>query len=412
MNAAAYVFTVLAARALGPSGYSAVAALMGVVLVANVAALGVQATTARRIATDEDTDPAVLVVAGGRVALALSVACLGLSPVAAVVLHLDTWLTAATVAVTTGALTLTGVQLGLLQGRRNWRGFALLSGASGGGRLLLGGASLWLWPTPLGAMTGVALGTVVPVVVGHLLLDARLVAGPTPGSWRGALGEALHDSHTLLAFFALTQVDVFAARATLPAEESGLYASGLILTKAVLFLPGFVAVVAFPALARRGGRRHLHHAGLVIVLGIGLVTVAAVLLLPGVALAFVGGSAYAAVQPYLWLFAVLGTVAGMVQLLVQTALARRHRVAVWWVWAAFAAVLAGVPFVGSGPELLGLVLAVDTVLLGVLVVVTWPGRADPDAPGHPTSGTEASTPAGPRTALSVRRRARSVRPRR
>ncbi len=50
MNAAAYVFTVLAARVLGPDGYSAVAALMGVVLVSNVVAMGVQATTARHVA--------------------------------------------------------------------------------------------------------------------------------------------------------------------------------------------------------------------------------------------------------------------------------------------------------------------------------------------------------------------------
>ena len=43
---------------------------------------------------------------------------------------------------------------------------------------------------------------------------------------------------------------------------------------------------------------------------------------------------YAAVEPDLWLFAVLGTVAAMIQLLVQTALARSHRSAAWWVWAA------------------------------------------------------------------------------
>ena len=42
MNAAAYAYTLLAARLLGPEGYSAVAALMGVVLVVNVLALGVQ----------------------------------------------------------------------------------------------------------------------------------------------------------------------------------------------------------------------------------------------------------------------------------------------------------------------------------------------------------------------------------
>jgi O-antigen/teichoic acid export membrane protein len=157
----------------------------------------------------------------------------------------------------------------------------------------------------------------------------------------------------------------------LPADEAGIYASGLILTKAVLFLPTFVTVMAFPTLARRTGPRHLHLVGLGVVLGIGLAAVVGTLALPRLALAFVGGPAYAAVQPDLWLFAVLGTIIAMIQLLVQTALARAHRHAVWFVWGALATVLVVVPFVATGHALLLLVLAVDTVLLAVLVRVTW-----------------------------------------
>ena len=69
--------------------------------------------------------------------------------------------------------------------------------------------------------------------------------------------------------------------------------------------------------------------------------VAGTLALPRLALVFVGGAAYAAVQPDLWLFAVLGTVIAMIQLLVQTALARAHRHAVWWIWGALATVRGG-----------------------------------------------------------------------
>ena len=39
------------------------------------------------------------------------------------------------------------------------------------------------------------------------------------------------------------------ARSTLDAHDAGLYAGGLILAKAMLFLPQFVVVVAFPAMA-------------------------------------------------------------------------------------------------------------------------------------------------------------------
>lgn len=386
MNAAAYVFTVLAARVLGPDGYSAVAALMGVVLVSNVVAMGVQATTARRVASHGHAgDAATLLAAGRRAGLALAVVALALAPVLAAVFHLDSWLTAATVALTAGALAVTGTQLGLLQGSRRWRDFALLSIAFGLGRLVVGGTALWLGATPLAAMAGVAAGSLVPVGVGHLLLRRDLGRGGQRSvSFRSLAGEVLHDTHILLAFFVLTQADVFVARATLSPTESGLYAAGLILAKAVLFLPAFVAVVAYPTLARGGGRRHVHHVGLLLVLGIGLVVVLGVLALPGLALAFVGGLAYEAVQPDLWLFAVLGTVTAMVQLLVQTALARRHRRAVWWVWGALAAVAAGVPFVANGHELLLLVLGVDTVLLVVLLAVTWSDETAPATTVAPT----------------------------
>ncbi len=406
MNAAAYVFTVLAARVLGPEGYSAVAALMGVVLVSNVVAMGVQATTARHVAAHGHAgDAATLLATGRRAGLALAVVTLALSPVLAAVFHLDSWLTAATVALTSGALAVTGTQLGLLQGSRRWRDFALLSIAFGLGRLVVGGTALWLGATPLAAMAGVAAGALVPVGVGHLLLR-RVLRDRARGevSLRTLAREALHDTHILLAFFVLTQADVFIARATLPPEESGLYAAGLILAKAVLFLPTFVAVVAYPTLARRGGRRHVHHAGLLLVLAIGLVVVLGVLALPSLALAFVGGPAYAAVQPDLWLFAVLGTVTAMVQLLVQTALARRHRRAVWWVWGALAVVVAAVPFVTDGHGLLLLVLGVDTLLLAVLVGVTWSDAPAPDEGTTVPAGLAADPPvSGPRRARSGRR---------
>lgn len=379
MNVAAYAFTLVAARRLGPDGYSVVAALMGVVLVVNVLALGVQATTARHVAQHGD-DPATateMVRTAVRSALALGALCLVLSPIAARLLRLDSWLTAATVAVTAAALTVTGAQLGILQGHQSWRAFAGLCLATGAGRLLVGGTAVVLWPTPLGAMTGVALGALLPLVVGRRLtrapaaLPVGSVGVAMPRRPHGILRDVLHDSHTLLAFFALTQVDVFAARVVLPADEAGIYASGLILTKAVLFLPTFVTVMAFPTLARRTGPRHLHLAGLGVILGIGLGAVAGTVLLPRLSLAFVGGPAYAAVQPDLWLFAVLGTVIAMIQLLVQTALARAHRHAVWWIWGALAVVLSAVTFVSTGHALLLLVLGVDTVLLAVLVRVTW-----------------------------------------
>ena len=65
----------------------------------------------------------------------------------------------------------------------------------------------------------------------------------------GALwSETFHNSHALLAFFALSNVDILVARNVLDEHQAGLYAGGLILVKAVLFLPQFVVVLAFPSM--------------------------------------------------------------------------------------------------------------------------------------------------------------------
>ena len=69
---------------------------------------------------------------------------------------------------------------------------------------------------------------------------------------RRILHETGRGSLALLAFFVLSKADMVVARNVLDEHEAGLYARGLILAKAVLFLPQFVMVVAFPAMARAG----------------------------------------------------------------------------------------------------------------------------------------------------------------
>ena len=61
--------------------------------------------------------------------------------------------------------------------------------------------------------------------------------------------ETILGSLALLAFFVLSNTDIVIARNVLDSHQAGLYAGGLILTKAVLFLPQFVVVVAFPSMS-------------------------------------------------------------------------------------------------------------------------------------------------------------------
>jgi O-antigen/teichoic acid export membrane protein len=182
--------------------------------------------------------------------------------------------------------------------------------------------------------------------------------------------ETFHNSHVLLAFFALSNADIVVARNVLGEHQAGLYAGGLILTKAVLFLPQFVVVIAFPSLSTAAERRRALSTSLSLVAVLGAVATAGAALLPRLALVFVGGSKYDELAGRLWVFAILGTILSMLQLLVYAVLAQQGQRAVYLVWGAF------VTMVGVGltttdlRDLLPVVIGVDAALLAVLFLLS------------------------------------------
>jgi len=377
MNVGTYAFTVLAARVLGPEEYGALGSLMGVLVVVNVVSLGLQATGARRVAADPAERPAIeaaVLAATHRCAAALTAVCLLLSPLAVVGLDVGVP-TAVAVALTAYPLTLVGGWAGVLQGEQRWAPLAGVYLGLGLGRLVVGGAAVLLVPSVLAGVVGVALGALVPLAVGVLALrrrEAAVPGGSTPTGQHGAralLREVGSSSQALLAFFALTSTDVVVARAVLDPVDAGLYAAGLVVTKAVLFLPQFVVVLAFPAMARRDTGPRLAPGPLLLVAALGLAATGATAVLSDLALAFVGGDAYAGVRPLLWAFAALGTLHALVQLVVYAVVAghRRRSTAVPWVALAVLAVVAPLaPTVGA---LLAVTAAVQAVVLVVLLVV-------------------------------------------
>ena len=383
MNLATYAFTALAARLLGPEEYGQLAALMGLLLVVNVVSLGLQATAARRLAAHPSAVKAIETSvrrATLRAALGLGALLVVLAPLVERLLRLDSLLSALLLAATAVPLTIMGGQAGLLQGERRWTPLALLYVGAGGGRLALGLVGIAVSSSTAGAMAGVAAGAVVPVLAGAWGLRRRPGAddGPHPASDadvegaspRAVLVEIAQSSHALLAFFVLSNVDVLIARAVLPDREAGLYAAGLIMTKAVLFLPQFVVVLVFPSLADESSRRRLFLPSLGAVLAIGLTTVAGVAVLRGLALVFVGGDEYASVRDELWLFALLGTVLAMLQLIVYQVLAQRSHRRVGLIWLAVAALAPLAVWATDGESsLLAVVLCVDVILLGALVTL-------------------------------------------
>ncbi len=382
MNIATYGFTIIAARALGPQQYGAFAAVMNLLMVVSVAQLALQATAARRISA---TPGDVSVIESGirrltwLTALTLGAGLLLAAPLINYLLRLESLFTALLVGVIAVPLTVMGGQAGTLQGERRWRPLALLYAAAGLPRLLVGTALILWQPEEFTAILAVLLGALAPVAVGALALRDRVHHVVPPSAEDHGIRELMkelgHNSQALLAFFAVTNVDVILARGVLDNDDSGLYAGGLILTKAVLFLPQFVVVVAFPNLADDGQRRRALRLSLGAVLGLGIVGVAASFVLSHVALVFVGGDQYGAIEDRLWQFAILGTLLSMIQLLVYALIAQRGGRAGWLLWAALLVIVVGAQFVGSIGELLALVLVVDAVLLvGLLVPVVFLDR--------------------------------------
>jgi len=393
MNVTTYAFTMLAARILGPAAYGAMAGLMATVLVIGVIQLGVQATAARRVAADPahlgEIERSVVTVTLW-FALVLGAILLLASPLLMVLLRLDNIAPAILVAVAAVPLTITGAQFGLLQGERRWGELSLLYVSLGVGRLVFGAGLLAWRPTEFMAMLSVTLGLCLTAILGFFVLRGPRESGPVSDrhTGRAVVTESLHNGFALLAFFALSSIDVIIARNVLPAEAAGLYAAGLIVTKAVLFLPQFVVIISFPTLSGGFGRRRALSLSLVAIVVLGLLSTAVAYLFPSVALFFVGGDAFVEIEPQLWMFALVGTALSVVQLLLFSELARQGRSATWFIWAALILLSVSAPLVvQSVEEMVVLVATIDGVLCLALVAIAL--RAQPSVSSGVPAGAGA-----------------------
>jgi O-antigen/teichoic acid export membrane protein len=400
MNVTTYLYTILAARLLGPRDYGAFAALMGLLLVITVASLALQATAARRIVATpghvHQIEQLILRV-GGQASVGLGVLCLLLSPVINQVVRLDSLGTAALVAFAAAPLTMMGAQAGILQGERRWSALSLIYVSAGLPRLLIGTILIVWWPTEFAALLGVVIAAYLPVVAGWLALRHPREPGEASAEHRaGALwSETFHNSHALLAFFALSNVDILVARNVLDQHQAGLYAGGLILVKAVLFLPQFVVVLAFPSMGVAESRLRTLVQSLLAVGVIGVVVALGVTVLSTLAIVFVGGKQYIAIEDHLWVFALLGGVLSMLQIVVYSVLARQARKSVLVLWLGLVAVVALGSLADTFDDLLRTVLLVDTAVLVVLIVVSLLRLRRSTAGSGPGGSMGSGVPAAP-----------------
>ncbi len=379
MNILVYIFTLAASHLLGPEHFGGVSAFLGILLVANVGALALQATAARRIATSspETRDEVAhdVIVSTWHVGLGLALLFTLATPLFMVTLH--TPLTAALmVGLTVGPLTMIGGYVGVLQGSERWRSLALTFIALGVGRAGFGILGIIVDRSVTGAMVGVFLGSLVPALVGWW--GCRHVPHAAAGKHHGVLKEVWHNGHSLLAFFVLTNLDVLVARNQFAHIDAGVYAAGSILTKTCLFLPQFVIIVAFPKMAQDQAVNDQDRAWLkplYVVIALGGCAVVGSAVLRDLAVTFVGGSEYAALASYAWLFTLEGTVFAVLQMVVYRQIARQAHVAIYLWAAAIVLGVIGVVVVNTNTALVVLVIVVALVAALPVTLARASGRA-------------------------------------
>ena len=370
----------------------ALAALVALLTVATVLQVGTQTAAAVRTARG-DGDPERLVATGVRLSVVTSAVLVLAAPVLTAVLHLPGVWPALALAAAVGPLNAAGIHLGLLQGAERFGRLAVLTavvalGRSGGG--LLG---LVLGRTAFSTLAGVAVGGGLALVGAYALSrPVREQYAAEGGSGLVRLGDMLAACGAMLAMLALVNADLLLARAVLPADVTGEYAVGAILSNAAYWAPQVVAVVALPRLAK-GQRRALLISALVV--GVtGLLAVGACVVDGGLAVQVAGKHAYAGLADQVWLFAAAGAGWALVNLLLTARIAAGARWIASPLWAAAAVealvVLAWRPYSLTHTA----VAALGTAAASVLVALVLARRGSVRQPAFNSPQAAATAPAG------------------
>jgi O-antigen/teichoic acid export membrane protein len=374
-NLLGYAFAVVLSRALGPGDYGALAALLALGLIGSVPAIALQLLVAREVASSSSEAAAWVrtsLALGAGLLLALCV----LSPVASAYLDLGSALPVIWIGVALLPTTVAGALQGLLLGRRRYGGLAASYLLLGGLRFAGGCVAAAVDGSVSVALAAAAVGTLVAcLLIARITAAAEPLTGilrrPATGSpgLRQQVRALTAAASATAAILVLTNLDVVLARHFLSPSDSGQYGVGALFAKAAFWAPHFLAVLVFPVLAGRGDRRRSFLVTTALTLAIGGVVVLGAVFLAGPVVEPTVGSAYAAGADLAPMFAVLGVLAAVLQLLLFAGLARRTRRAEAFVWAGIGTelVLVTVWFHDSGRAIVVTAAMVSAALTLVII---------------------------------------------
>lgn len=320
-------------RLLGPVEFGAFGALAVILLLGSTSMVAAQVVVARHVASGRSAAhiSARAVLGAGLATCALTLA---LAPLISSALHLSDWIAVVLVAATFVPFTITGAQLGLLQGAEHHARLGALYVLSTVLRVAGAITGAAIGGTTDATLLGLALGASAAALVGRFMLVDEPPWGAGEESPRAFLVEIGHAAHALVALYALTNLDVLIARAQLPPRDAGLYAAGALIARAVFFLPQAILVAAFPRMV--AGASGAQRQAVLAVGGLGLISTAAVALLPTLAVGIVAGPQYSQVADEVWIFALAGAGFGVVQVLLYARMAHHDRRATILLWSGVA----------------------------------------------------------------------------
>jgi O-antigen/teichoic acid export membrane protein len=254
------------------------------------------------------------------------------TPLLVALLHLPDGWPVVWLGLSLAPLTLLGVFHGILQGHRRFATLALLVGIEGVAKVGGALAGLLALHTTAATLAGMAAGSALTAAAGWWICGLRRPARAT----LALAGRVLHASQAILGLVLLVNLDIVLARHTLPAAQAGDYAVGVIITKIAYWLPQAVAVIVLPRFVDERHRRRAVPVALAVIALLDIWVVLPALLTGGTLIRLIGGPGYGAHAGAAWLFALLGSLLALVQLLLFSRIASADRRSAMAVWAAVA----------------------------------------------------------------------------
>jgi hypothetical protein len=224
----------------------------------------------------------------------------------------------------------------VLQGHQRFAALALLVGVEGVAKVGGAMAGLLAFRSTAATLAGMAAGSALAALVGWWLCGRRRPRRAGVASLALA-GEVLHASQAILGLVLLVNLDIVLARHNLSGPEAGDYAIGVIITKIAYWLPQAVAVIVLPRFVDERHRRRAVPVALAVIALIDVWVVLPTVLYGPEIIRLIGGPGYGTHVTAAWLFAVLGSLLALVQLLLYSRIASSDRRSAMAVWAAVAA---------------------------------------------------------------------------